>query len=282
MNNINELKIIARQVRINIIQMLSDAGSGHPAGSLGIADILTALYFNLLNHQPDNPLWPARDRFLLSAGHLCPALYATLVQAGYFPQEELSTLRALGSRLQGHTHRQMPPGVEISAGSLGQGLSVACGMALSAKLDKKDYHVISLTSDGEHDEGQTWEAVMLAAKYKLNNLVNIIDRNHIQIDGTTEEIMPFEPLAEKYKAFNWQVINIDGHNFEEIISAYKQAEQSENKPAVIIAKTIPGKSVSFMENNCEWHGKAPTKEEAKKAIGELKRSALARIARTDL
>jgi len=270
--NPQRLKRIAQKIRVNIIKMIAEAGSGHPAGSLGTADILTALYFKLLRHKPDNPVWPKRDRFLLSAGHLCPALYATLAEAGYFPKKELITLRSLASRLQGHTHYQSPPGVEISAGSLGQGLSVACGMALAAKMDKKAYRVICLTSDGEHNEGQTWEAVMFAAKYKLGNLVNIIDRNFIQIDGQTEEIMPLEPLGKKYEAFDWQVININGHDFKQIIQAYQQVEQNKNRPTAIIAKTIPGKGVSFMENNWNWHGKAPSKEEAEKAVEELNRS----------
>ncbi len=270
---LNKLKALAQEIRLNLIKMLAAAGSGHPAGSLGIVEILTALYFgNLLKYRPKNPQWPQRDRFLLSAGHLCPALYAILAKAGYFAQEELSTLRQLGSRLQGHTHRQTPPGVEISAGSLGQGLSMACGMALAAKMDKHNYQVVCLTSDGEHDEGQLWEAVMFAAKYKLNNLLNIVDRNHIQIDGQTEIIMPLEPLREKYKAFNWRVIEINGHNFGQIINAYQEAKKNKNKPTVIIAKTIPGKGVSFMENKAEWHGKTPTEEEAKKAIEELKSS----------
>jgi transketolase len=268
-----DLKKIARQIKINIIKMIAAAGSGHPAGSLGIVDILVALYFKLLKHNPKNPEWENRDRFLLSAGHLCPALYATLAAAGYFPQEELMTLRALGSRLQGHSHRNSPPGVEISAGSLGQGLSVTCGMALGAKLDKKNYKIICLTSDGEHDEGQVWEAAMFATKYKLSNIVQIIDRNHIQIDGTTETIMPIEPLKDKYQAFGWQTLKIDGHDFEQIIQAYTKANASVDKPTVIIAKTIPGKGVSFMEGKWEWHGKAPTQEEAEKAIKELEENA---------
>lgn len=249
--------------------MLAEAGSGHPAGSLGIADILTALYFNLLKHDPKNPSWPERDRFLLSAGHLCPALYATLTCAGYFPKKELLTLRRLGSLLQGHSHRGSPPGVEISAGSLGQGLSVACGMAAAAKIDKKDYKVVCLTSDGEHNEGQVWEAAMFASKYKLGNLIEIVDRNHIQIDGKTEEIMPLESLEKKYQAFGWDVLVIDGHDFNQIIQAYTQACQAKEKSTVIIAKTIPGKGVSFMEGRWEWHGKAPNEEEAERAIREL-------------
>ncbi len=249
--------------------MVSQAGSGHPAGSLGITDLLTVLYFKILRHDPKHPDWPDRDRFLLSAGHLCPALYAVLAQAGYFPKNELLTLRTLGSKLQGHSHRSSPAGVEIDAGSLGQGLSVACGMALTSKLDKKNYRIFCLTSDGEQNEGQIWEAAMLAAKYKLANLIQIIDRNMIQIDSCTEKIMPLEPLVLKYQAFGWQTLEIDGHNFEQIISSCQKAQQTKGKPTVIIAKTTPGKGVSFMENNCDWHGKAPTKEETKKAIEQL-------------
>jgi len=269
MDKIKEFKIIAKKIRIDIIKMLALAGSGHTAGSLGITDILTVLYFSVLRHDPKNPYWKDRDRFLLSAGHLCPALYTTLAHAGYFPKEELLTLRALASQLQGHSHRASPKGVEIEAGSLGQGLSVAAGAATAAKLDKKNHKVICLTSDGEHDEGQIWEAAMFSAKYKLNNLINIIDRNHIQIDGTTEEIMPIEPLALKYQSFGWQVLEVDGHNFQQLKLAFQKAYQPKRKPTVIIAHTISGKGVSFMEKKWGWHGIAPTAQEAEKAIREL-------------
>lgn len=264
-----KLEEIARLIRIDIVKMINQAGSGHPAGSLGITDILTSLYFGILKHNPHNSCLLTRDRFLLSAGHLVPALYATLAQAGYFPKQELSTLRAFGSRLQGHSHFDCPGGVEVGAGLLGQGLSVACGKALVGKIDKKNYKVVCLTSDGEQNEGQVWEAAMLASKYKLDNLIQVIDRNHIQIDGTTEEIMPIEPLDKKYQAFGWAVTEIDGHDFNQIFEGFAKAFKTVSKPTVIIARTTPGKGVSFMENNYDWHGKAPNLEEAKKAIEEL-------------
>lgn len=273
MIDIKKLQKTAQQIRIDIINMLATAGSGHPAGSLGITDILTGLYFGILKHKVHEPCWTQRDRFLLSAGHLCPGLYATMANAGYFPKKELSTLRALGSRLQGHSHFDCPSGIEIGAGLLGQGLSIACGKALAAKLNHKNYRIVCLTSDGEQNEGQTWEAAMLASKYKLDNLTQIIDRNHIQIDGTTEEIMPIEPLDKKYEAFGWTVYKIDGHDFTEIFKGFKKAFETQGKPTVIIANTIPGKGVSFMENNWDWHGKAPNAQEAEKAIKELEQNA---------
>jgi transketolase len=268
-----KLEEIARLIRIDIIKMINQAGSGHPAGSLGITDILTSLYFGILKHSPQNSCLINRDRFLLSAGHLVPALYATLAHAGYFPKKELMTLRAFGSRLQGHSHFDCPGGVEIGAGLLGQGLSVTCGKALAAKMNKQAHKIVCLTSDGEQNEGQTWEAAMLASKYKLDNLIQIVDRNHIQIDGTTEEIMPIEPLNEKYQAFGWIVYEIDGHNFDEIFASFKKAFETHKKPTVIISNTIPGKGVSFMENNWDWHGKAPNNAEAEKAIKELEKNA---------
>jgi len=268
-----KLEEIARLIRIDIIKMIQTAGSGHPAGSLGITDILTGLYFGILKHSPQNSCLINRDRFLLSAGHLVPALYATLAQAGYFPKKELLTLRSLGSRLQGHSHFDCPNGVEIGAGLLGQGLSVACGKALAAKMDKKTYKIVCLTSDGEQNEGQTWEAAMLASKYKLDNLIQIVDRNHIQIDGTTEEIMPIEPLNKKYQAFGWVVMEINGHDFNEIFTSFKKAFKTHAKPTVIISNTIPGKGVSFMEGNWDWHGKAPNAEQTEKAIRELEKNA---------
>ncbi len=269
-SKINRLKEIARDIRIDIVKMIAEAGSGHPAGSLGVVDILVALYFNVLKHNFKDPFWEERDRFLLSAGHLCPALYAVLAQAGYFSKKELLTLRKLGARLRGHSHRNSPPGVEISAGSLGQGLSIACGMAAAAKLDKKNYRVVCLTSDGEHNEGQVWEAAMFASKYKLNNLVNIIDRNFIQIDGKTEKIMPLLSLKKKYRSFGWRVFQIDGHDLEKVIIAFKRAFRVKKRPSVIIAKTTPGKGVCFMEGKWQWHGRAPDKEEIRMAIKELK------------
>ncbi|MBI4036338.1 transketolase [Candidatus Daviesbacteria bacterium] len=257
-------------IREDIIKMLLEAGSGHSAGPLGMADIFTALYFNVLNHDSKKPDWSERDRLVLSNGHICPVLYASLAHAGYFPVSELKTLRKLGTRLQGHPHRGTLPGIETTSGPLGSGLSQACGMALAGLMDKKKWWVYCLTSDGEHDAGNTWEAIMFAGKNKLNNLTVIIDRNNIQIDGFTENIMPLEPLKEKYEAFNWHVLEIDGHNFEAIIAACNGAKAIFNKPVVIIAHTIPGKGVDFMEKNYQWHGKPPNAEEEKLALAELR------------
>ena len=237
--DISKLELTADEIRIDIIKMLVEAGSGHSAGPLGMADVFTALYFNVLNHDPKKPDWEERDRLVLSNGHICPVWYATLAHAGYFPISELKTLRKLGTRLQGHPHRGSAPGVETTSGPLGSGLSQACGMALAGLMDKKKWWVYCLTSDGEHDAGNTWEAVMFANKYKLNNLTVIIDRNNIQIDGFTENIMPLEPLRGKYEAFNWHVLEVDGHNFEQIIAACNEAKAIYNKPVVIIAHTIP-------------------------------------------
>lgn len=268
---IRELKNQSRKIRINVIKMLAEAGSGHPAGSLGMADILTALYFDILNHDPDNPQKPERDRLVLSNGHICPALYATLSAVGYFPEEELMTLRKLNSRLQGHPHRQSLPGLETTSGPLGEGLSQACGMALGAKMDGAKWRVVCLMSDAEQEEGNVWEAVLFATKYKLGNLVAVIDRNNIQIDGFIKNVMPLGSLSEKYKAFGWDVLEIDGHNFEQIIGSFHQAKDTLDKPTVIIASTTPGYGVSFMENNPGWHGKAPSKEEAERALAELQK-----------
>lgn len=267
---INRLKEKANLIRQDIIKMLVEAGSGHSAGPLGMADIFTALYFKILKFDPKNPDWDGRDRLVLSNGHICPVLYATMAHAGFFPKEELKTLRKLDSRLQGHPHRSALPGLETTSGPLGCGLAQACGMALGLKLDKKHNRVYCLTSDGEHDEGNTWEAVMFAAKYKINNLTVIMDRNNIQIDGFTEDIMPLESLKQKYEAFNWHVIEINGHDFNEIISACEKARTIENKPVLILAHTIPGKGVDFMERKFEWHGKPPNKEEAEAALSELR------------
>ena len=269
LKELEKLKYTAKEIRINIVKMITAAGSGHPAGSLGTADIFAALYFGLLKHNSKKPNWDQRDYFILSAGHICPALYAALAQTGYFPKKELFNLRKLGSPLQGHPHRNLKLGIESTSGSLGQGLSIAAGIACGLKADKKKNKVFCLTSDGEHDEGQTWEAIMFAAKYKLNNLINIIDRNFIQIDGPTTEIMPLGKLKKRYQSFGWRVFQIDGHDFEQIITTYKRACKIKKKPSVIIARTIPGKGVSFMEEKWEWHGKAPSKEEEEKAIKEL-------------
>ncbi len=268
--DIQDLELKANVIRQDIIKMLLEAGSGHSAGPLGMSDIFTALYFNLLKVNPKEPDDPDRDRLILSNGHICPVQYVTLAHAGYFPIEELKTLRKLGSRLQGHPHRGSLPGLETTSGPLGSGLSQASGIALVGKMDNKAWRVVCLLSDGEHDEGNLWEAAMLAGKYKLNNLTALIDRNNIQIDGYTENIMPLENLRGKYEAFGWHVIEIDGHNFLDIIGAFNQAKAIYEKPTVIIAHTIPGKGVDFMEGKFEWHGKSPNKEEAKTALHELR------------
>jgi transketolase len=268
--NTAQLQETANTIREDIIAMLLEAGSGHSAGPLGMADVFTALYFETLNIDPKNPGMPDRDRVVLSNGHIAPVWYATLANRGYFPRAELKTLRKIESRLQGHPHVGTTPGVENTGGPLGQGLSQAIGMALAAKMDEKKYQVYCLLSDGEHDEGQIWEAVLFAGKNHLANLTAIIDRNNIQIDGMTEDIMPLEPLREKYEAFNWHVIDVDGHNMEEIVDAFNMAKAVVEKPVVIIAHTIPGKGVDFMEYKYEWHGKPPNSDEAKLALKELR------------
>lgn len=266
---IKQLAIKANTIRIDVIKMLAEAGSGHTAGALGTADIFTALYFSVLRYDPKRPKWEDRDRFVLSCGHINPILYATMAHAGYFPLSELKTLRKFHTRLQGHPHNLALPGIETSSGPLGQGLSQAIGIALAGRLDKKNYRVYAFLSDGEHDEGQTWEAVMFAAKYRLSNLVAILDRNHIQIDGTTEDVMPLTSVAERYRAFGWRVIEIDGNNIQAVLDACHEAEAIAEQPVLIIARTVPGKGVSFIEGDYHWHGKAPTPEEAKRAIREL-------------
>lgn len=269
LTQIKDLQMMADVIREDIIASLAEAKSGHSAGPLGMADIFTALYFNILKHNPKKPAWPERDYLVLSNGHICPVLYATMANAGYFQKKELMTLRKLGTRLQGHPHRESLPGVEITSGPLGSGLSQAAGMAYGLRLDKKKNLVFCLCSDGEHDEGNTWEAILFAAKYKLSNLIAILDRNYIQIDGNTEDIMPLDSLEDKYKAFNWNVITIDGNNMEQILSTLQKARKNTEKPLMIIAKTIPGKGVSYMERNYTWHGKPPKPNEAVVALKEL-------------
>ncbi len=252
-----ELQKKANDIRISIIDMLVEAGSGHTAGPLGMADIFTLLYFHILRHDPSRPDWSERDRVVLSNGHICPVLYATMAHAGYFPLQELNTLRKFGSRLQGHPHREYMPWLETSSGPLGSGLSQAVGMAIADKMDNgltTQKQIVCLMSDGEHNEGNTWEAILLAGKQKLHNLTAIVDRNNIQIDGYTEDIMPLEPLADKWRAFNWHVIEVDGHNFEALNTAFAEARTIFEKPTVIIAHTIPGKGVSFAEGDFRWHG----------------------------
>lgn len=266
-----DLKELTRRMRVDIIRMLEAAGSGHPGGSLSAIDILAALYTRVLRHRPAQPDWPDRDRVVLSKGHGCPALYAAMAYTGYFPKEQLGTLRKLGSPLQGHPDRLRLPGVEASTGSLGQGLSISVGMALAGRLDKKDFHVWCMLGDGELQEGQTWEAAMSAPKFGLANLTAIVDYNGGQIDGPVREVMDLEPLAEKFRAFNWKVREIDGHDFAQIVPALEEARAERQAPVAIIARTVKGKGVSFMEHNIDWHGKAPTKDEADRAVEEIER-----------
>lgn len=258
----------ANLIRQDIVKMISSAGSGHPGGSLGMADIFTALYFKILKHDPKNSEWPERDRLILSNGHICPVQYAALARAGYFPPETLKSLRKLGSPLQGHPHRGTLAGIETTSGPLGSGLSQAAGMAWVGKHEQKDWRVICLMSDAEQEEGNTWESVLFSAKYKLNNLTALIDRNGIEVDGRTEDVMPLQPLREKYEAFGWQVLEIDGHDFEEIIEAFEKARGSV-KPVMILAKTVLGKGVSFMEDKVQWHSHAISEEDLKRALKEL-------------
>ncbi len=264
------LEQTANQLRQDVIEMLTEAGTGHPAGALGMADIFSAFYFHILNHDSKNPDWPDRDRLILSNGHICPIQYAALARSDYFPVEELKTLRKIGSRLQGHPYRKALPGIETSSGPLGEGLSQAIGIALAAQLDKKKYQTYCIMSDGEQDCGNTWEAAMLAGKYRLNNLTAVIDRNNIQSDGFTEEIMPLESLRDKYESFNWNVLEVDGHNIEAFIDAINEAKAIYEKPTIIIAHTIPGKGVDFMEQDYLWHAQAPNKTEAEKALLQLR------------
>lgn len=268
-----DLQKIATQIRIDVLTMIAKAGTGHPAGSLGMADVFVSLYFNLLHHKPQQPNWPERDFVILSNGHICPVWYATLAYAGYFPKEKLLSLRQLGSQLQGHPHIHEPAGVENTSGPLGQGISQACGLALGLKMDKKTNKVYCLMSDGEQQEGQVWEAYLFAAKYKLGNLTVFIDRNHIQISGKTEQVMPIANLKQKIRSFGWAVEEINGHSYKMIEKATKKAWKNRSKPTAIICNTIPGKGVSFMENKSEWHGKAPKQEELAKAIKELDKDA---------
>jgi transketolase len=264
------LELTANRIREHIVEMLVEAGSGHSAGPLGMADIFSALYFHVLKHDPKNPHWSERDRLVVSNGHICPVQYAALALAGYFPIEELKTLRKINSRLQGHPHRGSLPGIETTSGPLGSGLSQAIGMTLAAELDKSRRQIYCVMSDAEHQEGNTWEAIMFAGKRRLANLTAIIDRNNIQISGFTEDVMPLESLRRKYEAFRWHVLEIDGHNIEQIIDAIREAQAVYEAPTAIIAHTIPGKGVDFMEQDYHWHGKPPTKDEARKAISELR------------
>ena len=267
---LKELEEKAMKARELTIEELVEAGSGHTAGPLGMADIFTALYFHVLNHDPKNQEWEERERLILSNGHICPIRYTVMAMAGYFPIKELKTLRKLGTRLQGHPERERLPGIETTSGPLGSGLGQASGYAYAARMDKKQFRIYCIMSDGEQEAGNTWESAMFAGKYKLSNLTAIIDRNNIQIDGMTEEIMPLEPLEAKYKAFNWNVINIDGHNIKEFVDAVNLAKATVEKPTVIIAHTIPGKGVPDIEGDYLWHGQPPKPDEAKHFINDIR------------
>jgi transketolase len=267
--SLEELSNTAREARRWIVRMTHEAGSGHPGGSLSIVEILTSLYFRVMRHDPGNPHWEERDRLVLSKGHGAPGLYTLLALSGYFDPRELITLRKLGSRLQGHPSMNKTPGVDMSTGSLGQGLSIAIGMALGARLDRKDYRIYCILGDGECQEGQIWEAAMAATHFKVDNLCAILDRNQLQIDGPTEKIMSLEPVVPKFKAFGWHVIELNGHDFKELLRAFHEAETYKGKPTIIIANTIKGKGVSFMEGSLKFHGKAPTDEETEQALREL-------------
>lgn len=269
-SDIIALKYKAKQIRKDILISITEAGSGHTGGSLGLADVFTALYFNIMKHRPYQPDWEDRDRLILSIGHVAPVLYATLANAGYFDVKELLTLRKLNSRLQGHPGRDHGlPGIELSSGSLGQGLSVAVGMALAAKMDKKSWHIFTIHGDGELQEGSNWEAAMSASHYKLDNITALVDRNHLQIDGSTSDIMNLEPLAHKWKSFGWNVINCYGNDIGDIIKAYKFALTYKEKPTVIIAETVMGKGVKSIENDYHWHGKVPSKKQLSLFLNEL-------------
>jgi transketolase len=267
---LKELALQANSIRMSIIDMLEDAGSGHTAGPLGMTDIFTALYFEILKHDPLNPEWEERDRVFLSNGHIVPVRYATMAHAGYFPVEELKTLRKFGSRLQGHPERDRLPGIEHTSGPLGTGLGQASGVAYAARLDNKKFKTFCLLGDGELNGGNIWESAMFAAHHRLDNLVAIVDRNHIQINGTTERVMKLEPLRDKWEAFGWHVIEIDGHNMQAIVDAVYQAYAIQEQPVCILAHTIPGKGIAEIENLYEWHGKPPTTEQEQRFLKELR------------
>ncbi len=265
-----ELKRKANELRLHVIEMTYEAGSGHPGGSLSSADLIATLYFSVMRHDPKNPDWDGRDRFVLSKGHVAPVLYAALAECGYFPVEDLKTLRKMGSKLQGHPVRGKVPGVEMSTGSLGQGLSMASGIALAGKMDNKDYYTYCLLGDGELQSGQNWEAAMFAEQYKLSRLIAFVDRNRLQIEGDTEKVMALDSLTEKFLAFGWNVYEIDGHNISHILGAIKVAKENTDGPSVIVMNTVKGKGVSFMENNAGFHGRACKPDEYEKAVAELK------------
>ncbi len=269
MESLERIQDICKEVRADIVRMTAAAGSGHPGGSLSAVEAMTVLYFNVMNHRPTEPDWAERDRFFLSKGHACPVLYSVMARSGYFPVEELLTLRKCGTRLQGHPSCKTLPGIEVSSGSLGQGLSIANGFALSAKVSGKDRRSYCLLGDGELQEGQVWEAIMTAAHYKLDNVCAVVDYNGLQIDGNVENVMGIAPLEDKWRSFNWHVIECDGHDVSQMMAAYEEAKQTKGKPSVIIMKTIKGKGISFMENVAGWHGKVPNGEELQKALDEI-------------
>ena len=269
MESLERLKEICKDVRSDIVRMTAAAGSGHPGGSLSAVEAMTALYFGVMNHRPKETDWPERDRFFLSKGHACPVVYSVMARSGYFPVEELLTLRKCGTRLQGHPSCKTLPGIEVSSGSLGQGLSIANGFALSAKINKKEYRSYCLMGDGELQEGQVWEAIMTAAHFKLDNVCAIVDYNGLQIDGDVEKVMGIAPLKQKWEAFNWHVIEPDGHDMVQMLAAFAEAKRTKGKPSVIIMKTIKGKGVSFMENVAGWHGKCCNPEELNKALDDI-------------
>jgi transketolase len=269
--SVEELKKMAVIIRCDIIDMICTAAAGHPGGSLSAADVVTALYFRVMHIDPKNPDWPDRDRFILSKGHACPVWYAALAERGYFDKSHLKTLRRMGSILQGHPDMRKTPGIDMTAGSLGHGLSAGLGIALGGKLQQKDFHVFVIIGDGESQEGSIWEASMAAPNFKLDNLTAILDYNHLQNDYRLEDIMPIHPVVDKWKAFGWHVIDIDGHDMAQVVQALEEAKAHRGAPTMIVANTIKGKGVSYMENVCEWHGKAPCQEEADQALEELRR-----------
>lgn len=267
---IEELEEIAKEVRSDIVKMILKAEAGHPAGSLGMTDVFVTLYYAVLRNDPKNPNWEERDRLILSCGHICPALYAVMSHVGYFEHKNLLKLGEFNSILQGHPDKRFLPSLETTSGPLGSGLAQAAGIAIASRMDKKRFRTFVITSDGEHNEGNHWEAVAFAGKNNLSNLTMIVDRNNIQIDGFTEEVMPLEPLADKYKSFHWAVLEVDGHNIQEVVDACNKARAIYENPTVIIARTIPGKGVVFMENNPNWHSKAPNDEQTKLALREIR------------
>jgi transketolase len=269
--SVEELEKMAVIIRCDIIDMICTAAAGHPGGSLSAADVVTALYFRIMRLDPENPDWPDRDRFILSKGHACPVWYAALAERGYFDKSHLKTLRQMGSILQGHPDMLKTPGIDMTAGSLGHGLPAGLGMALSGKLQQKDYHVFVIIGDGESQEGSIWEASMAAPNFKLDNLTAILDYNHLQNDYSVDDIMPIHPPVDKWQAFGWHVIDIDGHDMAQVVAALEEAKSHKGKPTMIVANTVKGKGVSYMENVCEWHGRAPCQEEADQALEELRR-----------